>query len=161
MHTSISNSCGIVYEFNEKGIHRSLNEPAWCNSISIHICSLMPKMFNYQLLDEVLKSSISLSLWEPTRYGNLYHLSNILLIVHFLSSISYNERENNCFDYVVFILNALAQKYENLCYRKWDKVTLTEKVLLPNLNKTLRLVNVFKLIRENGYHFTSSTTNNI
>ncbi|EFX81430.1 hypothetical protein DAPPUDRAFT_317694 [Daphnia pulex] len=125
LHIALSNSESKIFEFNENGISSSsfgsyLN---WTNFLSVSLATLS---YTFSELDKVLKNTITMDTWAAERY---------------------DEVNNNCFDYVISVLNA-ANKNSN---SKLTKIQLTQEIISPAINRTIRLLSIVRNVSQNGF----------
>nr|CAH0105456.1 unnamed protein product [Daphnia galeata] len=132
LHIALSNSERKIFEFNENGIssYNFSPYPNWTNFLSVSLASLPYKFVD---LDEVLENTITMNIWEGERY---------------------NEVNNNCFDYVISVLNA-ADKNSN---QKLTKLQLTQEFISPAINKTIRLLSIVRNVLEDGFFLQGNIT---
>ena len=69
----------------------------------------------------------------------------------------YNEVNNNCFDYVISVLNA-ADKNSN---QKLTKLQLTQEFISPAINKTVRLLSIVRNVLEDGFFLQGNITESL
>lgn len=125
LHIGISNSQGKIFDFDENGINFVNNQTEWNHCLSIGLNSFVDSS-----LDMILESEKSSSHW---------------------SSCNYNEEMNNCFDFVVSVLN----KATPLLH--WSKLSISHQLILPEINKILKFIHIQRMVTENGVFIQTSS----
>ncbi|KAK4015355.1 hypothetical protein OUZ56_030336 [Daphnia magna] len=125
LHIALSNSKSMIFEFNENGISSSSasSHLNWTNFLCISLSALP---YRFEDLDEILETTKVMDIWAAERYDDLH---------------------NNCFDYVISVLNASLQ---NSSF-KLTKLQLTQDVISPAINKTIRLLSIIRNVLDNGF----------
>jgi len=124
LHIGITNSEGKIFDFNENGMNCGNDQTEWNHGLSICLTSFVDSS-----LDTILESVKSSPQWIPN---------------------SYDEKMNNCFDFVLSVLNKVKPPLH------WTKTSFTHQLILPEINKILRLAHIQRMVTENGVFIQTS-----
>ncbi|XP_001192106.3 MKRN2 opposite strand protein [Strongylocentrotus purpuratus] len=128
LHAGISNSKGVVYNFDEKGIHQDSSSWEQCVVIPLLGCH------DYEMKQEWDAELHQFSMpsgWTPERYQDEVH---------------------NCFDFVVGFLNHI--EYNQTVRRIPRTITrqeLCEDYIVSMTTKAAQLISIHHAIRQDGY----------
>ncbi|KAL7986051.1 hypothetical protein Chor_011217 [Crotalus horridus] len=125
LHVGITNTNGLVYNYNETGI--TIAEYGWEQCVSIPL--VQPDM--YGLLnqwDTYLEQFSTTDIWLPHRYEECFH---------------------NCYTYALTFINCVlsAQKQQQM-----NKNEFTEKFVIPRTRKASKYITIYKEICKNGFY---------
>jgi len=124
LHIGISNSQGKIFDFNQNGVNFGNNHMEWNYCLSIALTSLVDSS-----LDAILESAKSSLQW---------------------TSLNYNEETNNCFDFVLSVLNKTSPRL------RWTKTSISHQLILPEINKIIKLSYILRMITEHGVFIQTS-----
>ncbi|XP_071611578.1 MKRN2 opposite strand protein [Heliangelus exortis] len=125
LHVGITNRKGVVYHYNQEGIHRS--ETGWEQCISIPL--VQPDMFGLlQQWDQLLEEFSVGEAWLPHRY---------------------EEQEHNCFTFALGFINSIlaAQGKEQM-----SKSEFTEKFVIPQTRKASKYITLHQQLTANEFY---------
>jgi len=118
LHCGISNSQGIVYNFDEKGLHI---DDLWRESISISLNAptIIDDEWDKELMNHHLEEQVVSTGWQCTKCTvhnsqnslSCYVCNNTRKLKQKTQSLYYHSVNNNCYDYVIRFLNRI--KFEN------------------------------------------------
>ncbi|XP_032064720.1 MKRN2 opposite strand protein isoform X2 [Thamnophis elegans] len=125
LHVGITNTNGLVYNYNETGI--TIAEYGWEQCVSIPL--VQPDM--YGLLnqwDTYLGQFSATDIWLPHRYEECFH---------------------NCYTYALTFINCVlsAQKQQQM-----NKNEFAEKFVIPRTRKASKYITIYKEICKNGFY---------
>ncbi|XP_064422270.1 MKRN2 opposite strand protein isoform X2 [Latimeria chalumnae] len=125
LHVGITNTKGIVYNYNEAGVQREGS--GWDQSISVPL--VQPDM--YSLLDQwdqYLEQFSAAEAWLPQRY---------------------EEYDHNCYTYALTFINCVlaTQGKQTL-----SKNQFTERFVLPKTRRASRYITLYQEILENYFY---------
>ncbi|NXI35708.1 MKROS protein, partial [Galbula dea] len=125
LHVGITNSNGLVYNYNEEGVHR--DETGWEQCISIPL--VQPDMFGLlQQWDQLLEEFSVGEAWLPHRY---------------------EEHDHNCYTYALAFINNLltAQGKEQM-----SKSEFTEKFVIPQTKQASKYITLHQELAANDFY---------
>nr|XP_006631171.1 PREDICTED: MKRN2 opposite strand protein [Lepisosteus oculatus] len=130
LHVGITNTKGVVYNYNETGICR--DELGWDQSVSVPL--VQPDM--YSLINQwdcYLEQFSSAEMWHSQRY---------------------NETEHNCYTYALTFINCVlaTQGKSSL-----SKTEFTEKFVLPRTKRASRYITLYQEISENYFYIVDGS----
>ncbi|XP_053233676.1 MKRN2 opposite strand protein isoform X1 [Podarcis raffonei] len=125
LHVGITNTNGLVYNYNETGVN--IAEHGWEQCVSVHL--VQPDM--YGLLnqwDTYLEQFSAAEIWLPHRYEEHLH---------------------NCYTYALTFINCVlsAQKKQQM-----NKSEFTERFVIPRTRKASKYITIYKEICKNGFY---------
>ncbi|XP_049718789.1 MKRN2 opposite strand protein isoform X1 [Elephas maximus indicus] len=127
LHVGITNTSGVVYNYNVQGIHR--DEAGWEQSISIPL--LQPNMYGLMdQWDKYLEEFSNSGAWLPHRYEEDHH---------------------NCYNYTLTFINCILST-EGM--ERLDKTDFIEKYVLPRTRKASKYITLYRAIEEHGFYVT-------
>ncbi|XP_043934004.1 MKRN2 opposite strand protein [Protopterus annectens] len=125
LHVGITNTSGVVYNYNENGILRDTQ--SWEHCVSVPL--VQPDM--YSLLDQ----------WN--KYLEQFSESETWL------PYSYDEVDHNCYTYALTFINCVLATQGK---HPLSKNEFTEKFVLPKTKRASRYIAIYKEISENYFH---------
>ncbi|XP_026713422.1 MKRN2 opposite strand protein [Athene cunicularia] len=125
LHVGITNSNGVVYNYNEEGIHRS--ETGWEQCISIPL--VQPDMFGLlQQWDKLLEEFSVGEAWLPHRY---------------------EEHDHNCYTYALAFINSILTAQGK---QQMSKSEFTEKFVIPQTKKASKYITLHHELTANDFY---------
>uniref|UniRef100_A0A4X2L4V6 MKRN2 opposite strand n=2 Tax=Vombatus ursinus TaxID=29139 RepID=A0A4X2L4V6_VOMUR len=125
LHVGITNTRGIVYNYNEQGVHR--DEVGWEQSISIPL--LQPNMFGLMdQWDKYLEEFSATDAWSPNRYEEHCH---------------------NCYTYALTFINYILTAEGK---HQLDKDEFTEKFVVPKARRASKYITLYRAVEEHGFY---------
>ncbi|XP_051483076.1 MKRN2 opposite strand protein [Apus apus] len=125
LHVGISNSNGVVYHYNQEGIHRS--ETGWEQCISVPL--VQPDMFGLlQQWDKLLEEFSVGEAWLPHRY---------------------EEHEHNCYTYALAFINSVRTAQGKQPIRKSE---FTEKFVIPQTRRASKYITLHQELTANEFY---------
>ncbi|XP_009320288.1 PREDICTED: MKRN2 opposite strand protein [Pygoscelis adeliae] len=125
LHVGITNSNGVVYNYNEEGIHRA--ETGWEQCISIPL--VQPDMFGLlQQWDALLEEFSVGEAWLPHRY---------------------EEHDHNCYTYALAFINSVLTAQGK---RQMSKSEFTEKFVIPQTKKASKYITLHQELTANDFY---------
>ncbi|NWH78866.1 MKROS protein, partial [Piaya cayana] len=125
LHVGISNNNGVVYHYNEEGVHRA--ETGWEQCISVPL--VQPDMFGLlQQWDELLEEFSVGEAWLPHRY---------------------EEHDHNCYTYALAFVNSILTAQGK---RQMSKSEFTEKFVIPQTKKASKYITVHRELTANDFY---------
>lgn len=113
LHVGITNSNGVVYHYDEEGIHR--DETGWEQCISIPL--VQPDMFELlEQWDKLLEEFSVGEAWLPHRY---------------------DEDAHNCYTYALAFINSILT---TLGKQQMSKSEFTEKFVIPHTKRASKYI---------------------
>ncbi|XP_061328953.1 MKRN2 opposite strand protein [Pezoporus flaviventris] len=113
LHVGITNSNGVVYNYDEEGIHR--DEAGWEECISIPL--VQPDMFELlEQWDKLLEEFSVREAWLPHRY---------------------DEKAYNCYTYALAFINSILT---TLGKQQMSKSEFTERFVIPHTKRASRYI---------------------
>ncbi|XP_008059617.1 MKRN2 opposite strand protein [Carlito syrichta] len=125
LHVGITNTNGVVYNYNAHGVQR--DKTGWEQSISILL--LQPNMYGLMdQWDKYLEDFSSLGTWLPHRYEEDHH---------------------NCYSYTLMFINCIltTEGKEPL-----DKSEFTERYVVPRTRLASKYLTLYRAIQEHGFY---------
>lgn len=121
LHIGVSNSSGVVYEFDERGVVVGGDNWSCCLTVDLQ--------------------NIDTELWdkEIEIFGNERKWS----------AYSYNEAFLNCYDFVIGFLRSFGLESVYPCLR--DKLEFCEKMILPVTSRAGKYISLYRTIEASGY----------
>nr|XP_009482410.1 PREDICTED: MKRN2 opposite strand protein [Pelecanus crispus] len=125
LHVGITNSNGVVYNYNEEGIHRA--ETGWEQCISIPL--VQPDMFGLlQQWDKLLEEFSVGDAWLPHRY---------------------DEHDHNCYTYALAFINSVLTAQGK---QQMSKSEFTEKFVIPQTKKASKYITLHQELTANDFY---------
>ncbi|NXN21267.1 MKROS protein, partial [Nycticryphes semicollaris] len=125
LHVGITNSHGVVYNYNEEGIHRA--ETGWEQCISIPL--VQPDMFELlQEWDKLLEEFSVGEAWLPHRY---------------------EEHDHNCYTYALAFINSVLTAQGK---QQMSKSEFTEKFVIPQTKKASKYITLHQELAANEFY---------
>ncbi|XP_009067916.1 PREDICTED: MKRN2 opposite strand protein, partial [Acanthisitta chloris] len=125
LHVGITNSHGVVYNYDQEGIHRA--ETGWEQCLSIPL--VQPDMFELlQQWDKLLEEFSMGEAWLPHRY---------------------DEHEHNCYTYALAFINSLLTAQGQQPLTKGD---FTGTFVLPHTKKASRYLTLHQELTHNEFY---------
>ncbi|KYO49025.1 MKRN2 opposite strand protein [Alligator mississippiensis] len=125
LHVGITSTNGLVYNYNETGIHRV--EFGWEQCISIPL--VQPGMYGLlQQWDKYLEEFSAGEAWLPHRYDEHHH---------------------NCYTYALAFINCLLAAQGK---QQMDKNEFTERFVIPQTRKASKYITLYQAIAENCFY---------
>ncbi|XP_009957140.1 PREDICTED: MKRN2 opposite strand protein [Leptosomus discolor] len=125
LHVGITNSNGVVYHYNEEGIHRA--ERGWEQCISIPL--VQPDMFGLlQQWDQLLKEFSVGEAWLPHRY---------------------QEHDHNCYTFALAFINSVLTAQGK---RQMTKSEFTEMFVIPQMKKASKYITLHRELTANEFY---------
>ncbi|NXJ70891.1 MKROS protein, partial [Rostratula benghalensis] len=125
LHVGITNSHGVVYNYNEEGIHRA--ESGWEQCISIPL--VQPDMFELlQEWDKLLEEFSVGEAWLPHRY---------------------EENDHNCYTYALAFINSILTTQGK---QQMSKSEFTEKFVIPQTKKASKYITLHQELTANEFY---------
>ncbi|NWR77509.1 MKROS protein, partial [Centropus unirufus] len=116
---------GVVYHYNEEGIHRA--GTGWEQCISIPL--VQPDMFGLlQQWDELLEEFSGGEAWLPHRY---------------------EEHDHNCYTYALAFINSILTAQGKRCMSKSE---FTERFVIPQTKKASKYITVHRELTANDFY---------
>ncbi|XP_020658236.2 MKRN2 opposite strand protein isoform X2 [Pogona vitticeps] len=125
LHVGITNTKGLVYNYNEAGVHKA--EHGWEQCVNIPL--VQPDMYGLlEQWDLYLEQFSAAEIWLPHRYDEHLH---------------------NCYTYALMFINCVlsAQKQQPM-----NKSEFTEKFVIPRTRKASKYITIYKEICKNGFY---------
>ncbi|MBN3297745.1 MKROS protein, partial [Amia calva] len=130
LHVGITNTKGVVYNYNETGVCR--DEQGWAQSVSVPL--VQPDMYSLiNQWDPYLEQFSLAEMWNPQRY---------------------NETDHNCYTYALTFINCVLATQGK---RNLTKTEFTEKFVLPRTKKASRYITLYQEISENYFYIVDSS----
>uniref|UniRef100_A0A8D0E3G8 MKRN2 opposite strand n=1 Tax=Salvator merianae TaxID=96440 RepID=A0A8D0E3G8_SALMN len=132
LHVGITNTNGLVYNYNRTGINT--DGLGWEQCISIQL--VQPDM--YGLLnqwDTYLEQFSAADTWLPHRYEEHLH---------------------NCYTYALTFINSVLSAQNK---KPMNKSEFTERFVIPQTRKASKYITVYKEICQNGFYFVDHPDN--
>ena len=124
LHIGLTDYQGTVHEFDENGFCDSKTSE-WNECLAINISNFS----DTELLNHHLIRSRETQLW---------------------TSSMYNEATNNCYDYVIWVLN------QAILTGHWTKTSLSEHKISPFINKYLNAwCSIYRKVELEGVHIST------
>nr|XP_004651477.1 MKRN2 opposite strand protein [Jaculus jaculus] len=127
LHVGITNTNGVVYNYNMHGVQR--DEVGWEQCLSVPL--VQPSMFGLvDQWDKYLEDFSATAAWLPHRYEENHH---------------------NCYSYTLTFINCVlaTEGKEQL-----DKTEFTEKYVIPRTRLASKYITLYRSIEERGFHVT-------
>ncbi|XP_010582734.1 PREDICTED: MKRN2 opposite strand protein [Haliaeetus leucocephalus] len=125
LHVGITSTHGVVYNYNEEGIHRA--ETGWEQCISIPL--VQPDMFGLlQQWDKLLEEFSVGEAWLPHRY---------------------DEHDHNCYTYALAFINSVLTAQGK---RQMSKSEFTEKFVIPQTKKASKYITLHQELTANDFY---------
>ncbi|XP_024915898.1 MKRN2 opposite strand protein isoform X2 [Cynoglossus semilaevis] len=127
LHTGISNTKGVVYNYTQTGVHK--DQSGWEHSVSIPL--VRPDMFH--LLDQwdnYLDRFSDGPMWDP-----VWH--------------SFHEDDHNCFSFCLNFVNTVlsAEGHSSL-----SKDTFTYNFILPRMRRVSKFTTLYQQVQKEQYY---------
>nr|XP_020658248.1 MKRN2 opposite strand protein isoform X3 [Pogona vitticeps] len=125
LHVGITSTKGLVYNYNEAGVHKA--EHGWEQCVNIPL--VQPDMYGLlEQWDLYLEQFSAAEIWLPHRYDEHLH---------------------NCYTYALMFINCVlsAQKQQPM-----NKSEFTEKFVIPRTRKASKYITIYKEICKNGFY---------
>ncbi|XP_008571097.1 PREDICTED: putative uncharacterized protein C3orf83 homolog [Galeopterus variegatus] len=127
LHVGITNTKGVVYNYNVHGVQR--DEAGWEQSLSIPL--LQPNMFGLMdQWDRYLEDFSTTGTWLPHRYEEDHH---------------------NCYSYTLTFINCILTMEGR---EQLDKSEFTEKYVVPRTRLASKYITLYRAIEEHGFYVT-------
>ncbi|KAM8930757.1 MKRN2 opposite strand protein [Pelodytes ibericus] len=129
LHVGISTTHGLVYHYNETGIHR--DDAGWEQCVSV---PLVPPD-NYALINQwdcYLQEFAATDKWLPQRYSEDYH---------------------NCYTFALLFINAIRilQEKKTLC-----KEEFTERFVLPRTRRVSKYITISREVSRKDFYMVEN-----
>ncbi|XP_062441434.1 MKRN2 opposite strand protein [Rhea pennata] len=125
LHVGITNTNGIVYNYDEEGIHR--DETGWEQCISIPL--VQPDMFGLlHQWDKLLEEFSAGEAWLPHRY---------------------EEHDHNCYTYALAFINSVLTAQGK---QQMSKSEFTEKFVIPQTKRASRYITLHQELTANEFY---------
>ncbi|NWI25196.1 MKROS protein, partial [Sula dactylatra] len=125
LHVGITNSNGMVYNYNEEGIQRA--ETGWEQCISIPL--VQPDAFGLlQQWDTLLEEFSAGEAWLPYRY---------------------EEHDHNCYTYALAFINSVLTAQGK---QQMSKSEFTEKFVIPQTKKASKYITLHQELTANDFY---------
>ncbi|XP_061864473.1 MKRN2 opposite strand protein [Colius striatus] len=125
LHVGISNSNGVVYNYDQEGIHR--DAAGWDECISVPL--VQPDMFALlQQWDELLEDFSVGEAWLPHRY---------------------DEHEHNCYTYALGFINSVLTAQGK---QQMTKSEFTEKFVIPQTKRASKYITLHRELTANEFY---------
>ncbi|NXW93541.1 MKROS protein, partial [Alopecoenas beccarii] len=125
LHVGITNSNGVVYNYDAEGVHRA--GTGWEQCISIPL--VQPHMFGLlQQWDQLLEEFSTGEAWLPHRY---------------------DEHEHNCYTYALAFINSILTAQGK---REMSKSEFTEKFVIPQTKRAARYITLHQELTANDFY---------
>lgn len=125
LHVGITNTTGLVFNYNETGVH--VAEHGWEQCVSVPL--VQPDM--YSLLkqwDVYLEKFSAQAIWLPHRYEEHLH---------------------NCYTYALTFINSVLSAQGK---KQMNKSEFTERFVIPRTRKASKYITIYKEICNNGFY---------
>uniref|UniRef100_A0A287D5P6 MKRN2 opposite strand n=2 Tax=Ictidomys tridecemlineatus TaxID=43179 RepID=A0A287D5P6_ICTTR len=125
LHVGITNTNGVVYNYNQCGVQR--DQAGWEQSLSVPL--VQPNMFGLRdQWDRYLEDFSATGAWLPHRYDEDYH---------------------NCYSYTLSFINCIltTEGKEQL-----DKNEFTEKYVIPRTRLASKYIILYRAIEKHGFY---------
>ncbi|NWX09471.1 MKROS protein, partial [Caloenas nicobarica] len=125
LHVGITNSNGVVYNYDAEGVHRA--GTGWEQCISIPL--VQPHRFGLlQQWDQLLEEFSAGEAWLPHRY---------------------DEHEHNCYTYALAFINSILTAQGK---REMSKSEFTEKFVIPQTKRAARYMTLHQELTANDFY---------
>ncbi|XP_010182679.1 PREDICTED: MKRN2 opposite strand protein, partial [Mesitornis unicolor] len=125
LHVGITNSNGVVYNYNQEGMHRA--ETGWEQCISIPL--VQPDMFGLlQQWDKLLEEFSVGEAWLPHRY---------------------EEHDHNCYTFALAFINSVLTAQGK---QQMSKSEFTETFVIPQTRKASKYITLHQELTANDFY---------
>ncbi|XP_005066030.2 MKRN2 opposite strand protein [Mesocricetus auratus] len=125
LHVGLTNTRGVVYNYNTHGIQR--DEAGWEQSLSVPL--VQPSMFGLlDQWDKYLEDFSASAAWLPHRYEEDHH---------------------NCSSFALTFINCILAMEGK---EQLDKREFTEKYVVPRTRLASKYITLYRAIQERGFH---------
>lgn len=125
LHVGISSARGVVYHYNEEGVHR--DETGWEQCISVPL--VQPDMFELlQQWDQILEEFSMGEEWLPHRY---------------------EERDHNCYTYALAFINSVLTAQGK---QQMSKSEFTEKFVIPQTKNASKYITLHQELTTKDFY---------
>uniref|UniRef100_A0A8C5QW02 MKRN2 opposite strand n=1 Tax=Leptobrachium leishanense TaxID=445787 RepID=A0A8C5QW02_9ANUR len=125
LHVGISSTSGLVFHYNETGIHS--DDAGWEQCVCV---PLVPPDY-YALInqwDSYLQDFVATDTWLPPRY---------------------NEEDHNCYTFALQFINGIQTLQEKPSFSKTE---FTERFVLPRTKRVSKYMTVLREVTYNGFY---------
>ncbi|XP_069500039.1 MKRN2 opposite strand protein isoform X2 [Ambystoma mexicanum] len=130
LHVGISSSKGIVYSYNESGVHRE--EQGWHQCVGVEL--LQPDMYGLiSQWDKYLEDFSTTEAWLPQRYEESHH---------------------NCYTYALAFVNCMLAMQGTR--QQLSKEEFTKQFVLPRTRQASKYITLYRAIVKNHFYIIDS-----
>jgi len=127
LHVGLTDSRGRVYEFDERGLTCD-DANGWTQCLAASIRRLEP--CDIDEIDRILSTTVSSPAWKAEKY---------------------NEELYNCFDYVLYVVNAASSGQPS------SKTSFVSDLICPLISKAMQVVALYRATDKNGFHISHNS----
>lgn len=129
LHIGINNSKGVVFNYDERGL--MMDREGWSQCVAVNVVPNGRHEVFAQDWDKELEASTRTGLWSAARYEH---------------------ESNNCYDYVLDVLNKLFPKHERFSNKK----TFCRVYVIPATTRAAQYITLFREVLEKGFAVKSA-----
>ncbi|XP_053544990.1 MKRN2 opposite strand protein-like [Bombina bombina] len=132
LHVGITSSQGVVFNYNETGVHRDAT--GWDQCVSVLL--VPPDVHNVRSQwDDYLERFSAADRWLPQRY---------------------EESDHNCYTFALTFVNSMLTLQEK---KTFSKKEFTERFVLPRTRRASKYITICKEISENDFYIVKNHKN--
>lgn len=124
LHVGLTDSKGVVHEFDENGL--TIGGSNWCQCVSVKLIQVTQEIV--QQWDRGLQEFVLSSAWSKERY---------------------HEDRNNCYDFVIEFLRHLGLDRLYPCLS--DRLVFCRELILPRTHKAGQYISLYREILKKGF----------
>jgi len=125
LHIAVTNTAGVVYEFDERGV--TVGGSDWTQCLRVNVLGILSETV-YKKCDETLAIMAQNETWTKEKY---------------------NEFSHNCYDFVMQFLRNISNVVKTGCLE--SRSLFCEQVIVPVTSKAGKYISMYRTVATDGY----------